>query len=286
MPEEQTPRQAWRPRRSFANPDPRALKLAELLHEGRSPQLTILFGSRARGDYAEGRSDVDIMLVEDSPLEGEAAEESAMAFRKAKAEIYRGQDIESRWKLRTLEEFRERTKFVNSLETAALKDGHVLGDDAEFYSALSRMREANSHIRQANRQAKYLENQDGSDSDDRQGGQAYLAINHALMAAVTAAGEWCPDLHDVEMLLEIARQADPGGRYVTVLDPEIYTQYSDSRREIPPEKPFTSRPEHRVLAIQDVQAVLARTDALKKAWPAPSGEAARTEKQTPMGIAQ
>ena len=267
MPEEQTPLKVWRPRRSFANPDHRALKLAELLHEGRRPQLTILFGSRARGDYAEGRSDVDIMLVEDSPLEGEAAEESAMAFRKAKAKIYRGQDIESRWKLRTLEEFRERSKFVNSLEASALKDGYVLGDDAEFYSTLSRMREGNSHIRQANRQAKYLENQDGSDSDDRQGGQAYLAVKHALMAAVTAAGEWCPDLHDVAMLLDMARQADPGGCYVTVLDPEIYTQYGDSRREIPPHTPFTSRPEHRVLAIQDAQAVLARVEDLRVSWP-------------------
>ena len=267
MPEEQTPRQLWRPRRSFANPDHRALKLAELLHEGRRPQLTILFGSRARGDYAEGRSDVDIMLVEDSPLEGEAAEESAMTFRKAKAEIYRGQHIESRSHLRTLDEFRERSKFFNSLETSALKDGYVLVDDAEFYSALSRMRETNSHIRQANRQAEHLENHDGSDSDDRQGGQAYLAVEHALMAAVAAEGEWCPDLHDVEMLLEMARQADTGGRYVTVLDPEIYTQYGDSTREIPPETPFTSRPEHQVLALQDTQAMLAGVEVLRPSWP-------------------
>ena len=206
---------------------------------------------------------MDIMLVEDSLLEGEAAEESAMGFRKAKAEIYRGQDIESRWNLRTLEEFRDMSKFANSLETSALKDGYVLGDDAEFYSALSRMRETNSHIRQANRQAEHLENHDGSDSDDRQGDQAYLAVKHALMAAVAAAGEWCPDLHDVEMLLEMARQADPGGRYVTVLDPEIYTHYGDSSREIPPETPFTSRPEHRVLALQDTQAVLARVKDLR-----------------------
>ena len=281
MPEEQIPRQIWRPKRSFTNPDHRAVKLAELLHESRRPQLTILFGSRARGDYAEGRSDVDIMLVEDSPPEGETAEESEMAFRKAKAEIYRGQDIESRWKLRTLEEFRERSKFVNSLETLALKDGHVLGNDAEFYSALSRMRETNSNIRQANRQVNYLESHDGSDSDHRQGGQAYLAINHALMAAVTAAGEWCPDLHDVEMLLEIARQADPAGCYVTILDPEIYTQYGNNRREITPHTPFTSYPEHRERAKQDVQAVLARADALKKDCPAPRGQAARTGNNHP-----
>ena len=104
------------------------------------------------------------------------------------------------------------SKFVNSLETSALKDAYVLGDDAAFYSALSRMKETNSHIRQLNKQAKYLENHKGSDSDDREGGQVYVAVKHALMAAVTAAGEWCPDLHDVDKLLELANRSDPGSR--------------------------------------------------------------------------
>ena len=49
------------------------------------PYLTILFGSRAKGDYAWGRSDVDIMLVEDSPPEDEAAEASRLIFRREKA---------------------------------------------------------------------------------------------------------------------------------------------------------------------------------------------------------
>ena len=43
--------------------DPRALRIAQAIHERENPQATILFGSRARGDYEENRSDVDILLV-------------------------------------------------------------------------------------------------------------------------------------------------------------------------------------------------------------------------------
>ena len=215
---------------------------------------------------------MDIMLVEDPQPDGEAAEESNLAFRKAKAGIYRGQDIECRWKLRTPEEFRDRIRFINSLETSALNDGHVLGEEAEHYSTLSRMRGTNSNIRQANRYAEYLQNCDRSDSDDRQGSQAYLAVSNALEAAVNAAGEWCPEIYDIEMLLELARQADPEGHYVTTVDPEIYTQYGSNRREIPPHTPFTSRPEHRIGAARDVEAILARTEQMKATWPTPRGK--------------
>ena len=88
------PAEIWRPRKSFANTDPNAVKLAEFLHAARQPQLTILFGSRARGDYAQGRSDIDILLIEDHPPDGETAANAEMAFHTAKAELYRGQRID------------------------------------------------------------------------------------------------------------------------------------------------------------------------------------------------
>ena len=77
--------------------------------------------------------------------------------------------------------------------------------------------------------------------------KAYSAVTHALQAAVNAAGEWCPELHDVEMLLELATRADPGGHYATTLAPEVYTQYGDNRMGIPPHTPFTSRPEQCII---------------------------------------
>ena len=269
MSEQNEPEQEWRPRRSFANTDPRAVTLAELLHEARSPQLTILFGSRARGDYGEGRSDVDIMLVEDQQPDDGTVRNAAMAFRKAKAELYRGQDISSDWIVLTPAEFIKRSRGVNRVEAGALNDGYILGADAEYYRALGRRRETSNHTRWANRHLEYLDCLKEAE-DDSQGAQAYLAVTHALKAVVNAAGEWCPQTHDVEMLLELARKADPKGQYATTLDPEIYTQYGRARDGLPPHTPFTSRPEHRGKAADDILALLARTETLKEAWPPPT----------------
>ena len=95
------------------------------------------------------------------------------------------------------------------------------------------------------------------------------------MTAVNAAREWCPRYHHVEMLLELARGADPEGEYRTILDPEIHTQYGYNRRGIPPHTPFTSIPEHRERAWQEIQAVFARTETQKKAWPPPTQKSAQ-----------
>ena len=262
------PAEIWRPRRTFANTDPKAVKLAEILHGARQPQLTILFGSRARGDYAEGRSDIDILLIEDHPPYGETAANAGMAFRTAKAELYRGHRIEFDQIITNQEEFRKRRAAVNTLEAHALRDGYFLGEEAEYYAGLARRSENHHQTRWANQSLQSLINREDSE-DELQGRWAYSAITHALKASINAAGEWCPDLHDVEMLLELARQADPEGDYATTLDPEIYTQYGDSRRGIQPHSPFTGRTEHREYATRDAQTALARAEELKASWPQP-----------------
>jgi predicted nucleotidyltransferase/HEPN domain-containing protein len=262
------PAEIWRPRRTFASTDPKAVKLTEILHGPREPQLTILFGSRARGDYAEGRSDIDILLIEDHPTDGETAANAGMAFRTAKAELYRGHRIDLDQIVRTADEFRKRCAGVNSVDGHALRDGYILGGEAEYYAGLARRIENRHQTRWANQSMQSLINREDSE-DELQGRWAYSAVTHALKAAVNAAGEWCPDLHDVEMLLELARQADPEGDYATTLDPEIYTQYGDSRRGIPPHSPFTGRTEHREYATQDAQTALARAEELKASWPQP-----------------
>ena len=45
------------------NHDPRALQVARFVRQRERPQLTILFGSRARGDHDDLESDIDVMLV-------------------------------------------------------------------------------------------------------------------------------------------------------------------------------------------------------------------------------
>ena len=44
--------------------DAKALQVARLVQQRERPELAILFGSRARGDHNETRSDIDIMLVQ------------------------------------------------------------------------------------------------------------------------------------------------------------------------------------------------------------------------------
>ena len=44
-------------------PDPRAVSLTEKVAMSSRNSLTYLFGSRARGDYEEDRSDIDILMV-------------------------------------------------------------------------------------------------------------------------------------------------------------------------------------------------------------------------------
>ena len=275
MRERAHPAEVWRPGRSFANTDSRAVKLAEILHDARQPQLTILFGSRARGDYAEGRSDIDLLVVESNSPGAVIVADAAMAFRRAKAELYRGQRIDSDRIIRTPEEFRKRCSAVNLVDAHALKDGYILGEGAEYYAALARRTQTRHQTRWANEGLESLKN--WKDVEDRhQGRRAYSAIAHALQTAINVAGEWCPEIHDVEMLLELAKQADPEGHYATILDPEIYTQYGNNRKGIPPHTPFTSRPEHRECAIQDVQAALARAEDLKASWPQPESTSSTT----------
>ena len=47
-------------------------------------------------------------------------------------------------------------------------------------------------------------------------------------------------------------QAGTEGHYATMLDPEVYTQYGNNRREIPPHTPSTNQPDHRERTAQDV----------------------------------
>lgn len=76
----------------------------------------------------------------------------------------------------------------------------------------------------------------------------------------------------MELLPELAKQADLEGRYTTTLATETYAQYGDSGEENSPHTPFAIRPEHRNQAVQDVQATLARIEKLNATWPTPKGE--------------
>ena len=57
--------------RDHFNADPRALAVARRVREKENPLVTILFGSRARGDHDDQPSDINILLIreEEMPLQ-------------------------------------------------------------------------------------------------------------------------------------------------------------------------------------------------------------------------
>ena len=60
--------------RKQKKPDHRALEIVQLLQELEQLDIAILFGSRATGAYEDGKSDIDIMLVQEEPPTAEQKE--------------------------------------------------------------------------------------------------------------------------------------------------------------------------------------------------------------------
>ena len=101
--------------------DPRALLLAQELHQAEQPDITILFGSRARGDYREGQSDIDIMLQEQPPSPEQQASAEHTARRCAAAQYDQPTPVQIIWQ--TQAEFKKMRRTINHVVANALRDG-------------------------------------------------------------------------------------------------------------------------------------------------------------------
>ena len=116
------------------NCDPRALEVARCLHRTEQPELTVLFGSRARGDYEDGRSDIDIMLVQKNPPSEEQESRTRNQAETSAQELYRqAVPVQIIWK--TSDEFNRMRRSVNHLVARALRDGVTMSRDTGDYSS-------------------------------------------------------------------------------------------------------------------------------------------------------
>ena len=110
--------------------DPRALQVARVVHEIELPLATILFGSRARGDHDDRRSDIDIMLVcVEEPSYGYQRHTEKWAEQVAATAYGRPVPVETTWFPR--ETFQEKRRYVNTVVRNALKDGVVMAPRPE-----------------------------------------------------------------------------------------------------------------------------------------------------------
>ena len=110
--------------------DAKALQVAQAVQQREQAELTILFGSRSRGDHDERHSDIDIMLVTASAASSADRQQAAEAASAAASANY-GRYVPVQLVWRTLEKFRHNRRYVNSLETNAVRDGIIMPKDPE-----------------------------------------------------------------------------------------------------------------------------------------------------------
>ena len=255
------------------NCDPRALKVAELLHRDLQPEITILFGSRARGDYEDGRSDIDIMLVQECPPPG--AEQLAIQKEAtASAEVIYGQYTPVRLIWQIGDEFQQMRRTVNHVTVHALREGVLMSEDPAYndrnydndeedYSyewtlTEERLRHAERHL------ATFNLIIDGGMHDSIIGQHAQGAMKHALKALISARVERYPHVHEIDQLVARARRVDRSFRFTPAIPGDIYNQYVGTDEYGPTENPISRIDDYRNRVSTDVQTILDRINEIQQ----------------------
>lgn len=254
-------------------PDPRAVKLARSLLESERAELVILFGSRARGDYEEGRSDVDLLLVnEEIPLR--ERQQEVLAKTEAQAEyIYERQTpVQLLWY--THEHFDRMRRSINHIAAKAYTEGIIMPGDPEDYQARysddydsyenewtvtdQRIRNAESH------RANFLILFQGGGDDRGLGKNAQEGLEHALKAVISAAGVRYPRDHHIGRLTAVANRADPSLNFQSAIPADLLNQYAGSDDYYPPERRITDVPDFREKFLADLDLLLTRARAIQE----------------------
>ena len=168
----------------------------------------------------------------------------------------------------TLEEFEKRRRGINGMVARAMDHGIILSNSRTDYGAWSRRARTFYHVRWARRHLDFfLDRQAQSEpKDSHVGVQAYLAMQDALMAVVYAQREWCPDIFDIDMLIDLAARADSGFNFNPAVEGEVYSQYSLPREGLPVERPLSGVINHRVRVEEDVRNALGRVETVRESW--------------------
>ena len=256
--------------------DPRALKVARAVHEREQPLATILFGSRARGDYEERRSDIDIMLVQPEVPDGEytgSVEEWADSV--VRAAYGRRVPVQLVWF--SEREFSEGKRYINHVATQAMFDGVIMTQNPEEYHNrdaddedaeyeydwtpyAERLRHAEAHL-----EAFILCVTSGM-NDLIVGQQAQNALEHAMKALLEAHSARYQRTHNIADLLGRVRDVDPDLRpFQFSISPDIYTQYAGEQVYRPRRQPLLSdQPDYRTRTVADVQRIIDRARAVRE----------------------
>ena len=253
------------------NCDPRALQVARRLQEQEKPQLLILFGSRVRGDWEEGRSDIDLLLVTERAGDWDEylrLDDRAIAIAEA---VY-GDAVPVQTLPFSPAEFQKTRRSLNHVTARALREGVLMplrpedfqhpyeGEDDLAYEwsvAEERLRHANLHLAEFKKKVA-----EGAD-DTLIGQQAQSAMEHALKALISISGMEYPTSHEIGPLTQRARQADPEFRGRQRIDPRFYNQYVGREEYKPTPQPLSRLENYAEIVIGDIQAILDRVYEIK-----------------------
>ena len=259
--------------------DPRALSVARAVHERERPLATILFGSRARGDFEEGRSDIDIMLVQaevpDGEYKGSVAEWTEGVVR---ATYGRRVPIQLVWL--SEERFSDGKRYVNHLATQALFDGVIMTQNPEEYHNRdaddgetqyeydwrnydNRILHAESHL------DAFISCIEQRMHDLIIGQQAQAALEHAMKALLEAYSVRYRRTHDIGHLLGHIRHIDPELHELRLgIPPDIYSAYAGEQEyeevQVRIQPLLTNQPDYRTRTVADVQRIIDRAREVRQ----------------------
>ena len=258
------------------NCDSRALRVAERVHRRERPYATILFGSRARGDHEEDRSDIDIMLVlQEAPDSTHREYALEWAEEVAHATYGRRVPVQLVW----LDEatFRENQHYCNHVATRALDDGVVVSNNPEEFRSHYINNEGRGMGYDWSDYEARLENAEGhlgafadldilGYSDSLLGKIAQGALEHAMKAVIAGHGGDYPGTHQLGLLLGSVRRIDPELRTFSLsISPDIYSDYAgiNAYRGTREQPRLTDQDNYRERTVNDAQTLIDRAQQLR-----------------------
>ena len=261
------------------NCDPRAFKVAQALHQRENPQATILFGSRARGDYDDRRSDIDIMQVNPG-VPDQAYKDRAAEWAEEIAQFIYGRPVPVQLVWFSQDVFREKTRYINHVTTRALLDGVVMSSHPENYRSRysddlhkseyeymwedyeDRLYHAEQHLR------VFQILDDLGESDLMIAQRAHSALEHAMKAVIAAHGATYPSTHNLGHLVgTIRRLLDPELHdFALSIPPDVYSEYAGHQEYLTGRvtPTLTQLPGYRERTVADTQRLLDRARAVRQ----------------------
>ena len=259
--------------------DPRALRVAQALHERELPQATILFGSRARGDYEEGRSDIDIIQVNPG-VPNQRYKNGATEWAEGIAQVIYGRRVPVQLVWFSYADFQENMRYVNHITTRALLDGVVMSSHPENYRSRysddlhkseyeymwedyeDRLYHAEQHLR------VFQILDDLGESDLMIAQRAHSALEHAMKAVIAAHGATYPSTHNLGHLVgTIRRLPDPELHdFALSIPPDVYSEYAGHQEYLTGRvtPTLTQLPGYRERTVADTQRLLDRARAVRQ----------------------